>query len=332
LKDPRVAGSAQLHSSRAFITLGDLWPGLDLRHLLAFAAVAESRSFARAADSLGYTQPAVSQQVAQLERIVGQRLFERSSGRPEATLTNAGGLLLEHVDVLVARLTAARQDLLDFSRGEAGTVRIGAFQSALARVLPRILSRYGELWPAIHIESLESSNDESLLALVRAGELDFAFALLPVDEEVFEYRVLVHDRFVLISKRASRVRPLSSLEELSSEPLILYRTCRSATALVAHLELHASELNIVFRSDDNTAIKEMARAGLGAAILPELWIQLGDNEGLDITPLNDLIPPRVVVLAWRKGRSLTPAQETFVEVATQIHSRRRFERVPGSAQ
>src|SRR4051794_4770195 len=66
------------------IMLADLWPGLDLRHLAAFEAVARLRSFARVAQELGYTQPAVSQQVAALERIVGQRLVERSSGRAEA--------------------------------------------------------------------------------------------------------------------------------------------------------------------------------------------------------------------------------------------------------
>jgi DNA-binding transcriptional LysR family regulator len=293
--------------------------------LLAFAAVADSRSFARAAGSLGYTQPAISQQVAQLERIVGQRLFERSSGRPEATLTDAGGLLRDHVDALVGRLAAARQDLLDLSRGEDGTLRVGAFQSALACVFPRVLSRYCQLWPAIRIESSESSSDESLLALVRSGELDFAFALLPLEDDTFDYWELIHDRFVLISKRGSRPLPPTSLEDLSDEPLILYRTCRSATAVIAHLALYASELSIVFRSDDNTAIKEMVRAGVGVAVVPELCIQLGGNEGLDITPLHNLIPPRVLVLAGRTGRNLTPAQESFVEVATQAYPQRRLE-------
>src|SRR5579884_3649709 len=104
--------------------LGDLWPGLDLRHLAAFAAVAETRSFARAATALGYTQPAVSQQVASLEKIVGHRLFERSSGRSDVTLTEAGALLLSHVEAVTGRLAAARQDLADLACGEAGSLRV----------------------------------------------------------------------------------------------------------------------------------------------------------------------------------------------------------------
>jgi DNA-binding transcriptional LysR family regulator len=306
----------------------DLWPGLDLRHLAAFAAVAESRSFARAADALGYTQPAVSQQVAGLEKIVGQRLFERSSGRPDATLTEAGVVLLDHVEVLMSRLAAARQDLADLARGEAGTVRVGAFQSALARILPQIVQRYHGIWPSVQIEPTERSDDLLLLADVRHGALDFAFALLPLDTDAFECRELVHDGLVLVSghgdRRIGRVRSLSDLDGV---PLIIYRTCRSAAAVLAHLELHGVVPNVVFRSDDNAAIKEMVRAGIGVAILPELWTQLGGNDGLDLSPLTGLVPPRVVVLAWRKHRLLTPAQQSFVDVATSSYAPLQHERL-----
>ena len=75
---PRIRFDRQ-HVVRRFIMLSDLWPGLDLRHLAAFSAVAKTGSFARGAELLGYTQPAVSQQVAALEKIVGQRLFERQA-------------------------------------------------------------------------------------------------------------------------------------------------------------------------------------------------------------------------------------------------------------
>ena len=306
--------------------LSDLWPGLDLRHLAAFSAVAETRSFARAADLLGYTQPAVSQQVAALEKIVGQRLFERSSGRAEATLTEAGSVLAAHVEELTARLAVARQDLRDLERGEAGSLRVGAFQSALARLLPRVLQRYGEQHPSVHIESVESNNDVLLLEEVKHGALDFAFALLPLDGESFAYCELVHDEFFLVSRGAER-RRLRSLEELAGLPLILYRTCRSADALVAYLEAHHGSPNVVFRSDDNAAIKEMVRAGLGAAVLPELWTQLGGNDDLALTPLEGIVPPRVVVLAWRKGRVLTPAQQSFVDVAAATSRVRPLERL-----
>jgi len=315
---------------RKVIMLSDLWPGLDLRHLAAFSAVAETRSFARAAEALGYSQPAVSQQVAALETIVGQRLLERSSGRSEATLTDAGEVLIGHVNALTARLAVARQDLADLACGDAGTLRVGAFQSALARILPDVLQRYHDARPAVRVESIETTTDHALLDELRRGTLDFAFALLPLDEQEFEYRVLVHDGFVLVSKpRGVASTPVDSLADLEGVPLILYRTCRSVGPLLAHLAAHLGEPRIVFRSDDNAAIKEMVRAGIGVAILPELWIELGGNEGLELVSLSGLIPPRVVVLAWRKDRQLTPAQQAFLDVATSGRPLRRLERLAG---
>jgi DNA-binding transcriptional LysR family regulator len=308
--------------------LRDLWPGLDLRHLAAFAAVAETRSFARAADLLGYTQPAVSQQVAALERIVGQRLFERSSGRAEAALTEAGEVLLEHVEAVAARLAVARQELRDLASGDAGTLRVGAFQSALARLLPHVLRRYRPAYPGVQVEVVETTSDHSLLADVRDGTLDLAFALLPLDQDEFEYRELVRDGFVLVTKAGGPAPSrLDSLADLAGLPLITFRTCRSAAALVSLLTAHAGDLRIVFRSDDNAAIKEMVRAGLGAAVLPELWLELGDNDGLELASLEGLVPPRVVVLAWRRGRQLTPAQQAFVDLASSAAPRRRVERL-----
>ena len=89
----------------------DSWLGVELRHLLALQAVAEEGSFGRAARSLGYTQSAISQQIAALERIVGQRLIDRPGGPRPVTLTDAGALLLTHARAINARLAAAQADL-----------------------------------------------------------------------------------------------------------------------------------------------------------------------------------------------------------------------------
>jgi len=120
---------------------------------------------------------------------------------------------------------------------------------------------------------------------------------------------------------------IDSHDQLHRLPLIVYRTCRSATALVAFLDSQLGEPNIVFRSDDNAAIEEMVRAGLGVAILPRLWTSLGTNEGVELTPLTGIVPPRVVVLAWRADRTLTPAQQAFVDVAAAMYPRTRAARL-----
>src|SRR6266496_1068456 len=114
----------------------DSWLGVELRHFLALEAVAREGTFGKAATALGYTQSAVSQQIAALERIVGQRLVERPGGPRPVSLTEAGQLLLRHAQSIVARLKAAQADLNALRAGEAGTLRVGAFQSVGARVLP----------------------------------------------------------------------------------------------------------------------------------------------------------------------------------------------------
>src|SRR5437763_8454374 len=102
----------------------DRWLGVELRHLIALEAVAREGSFGRAATSLGYTQSAISQQIATLERSVGERLLERPGGPRAVTLTEAGAPLLRHAEAIVARLEAARADMASLRAGETGTLRV----------------------------------------------------------------------------------------------------------------------------------------------------------------------------------------------------------------
>src|SRR5437764_11380632 len=125
----------------------DSWLGVEVRHLAALQALAAEHSFGRAAGRLGYTQSAVSQQIAMLERIVGERLVERPGGPRPISLTEAGELLLRHAQSIVSRLEAAHADLAALRAGEAGALRVGTFQSAGARLLPDIRLRYGERRP-----------------------------------------------------------------------------------------------------------------------------------------------------------------------------------------
>ena len=115
----------------------DRWLGLDLRHLIALKAIADEGSFGKAAEKLGYTQSAISQQIAALERIVGLRLIERPGGPRPISLTEAGQILLRHADAIQARLLAAKADMSALEAGDAGRLRVGTFQSVGAKIIPR---------------------------------------------------------------------------------------------------------------------------------------------------------------------------------------------------
>src|SRR5919108_387270 len=106
------------------------WLGVEFRHLAALVAVAREGSFRNAAEALGYVQSAVSQQVAQLEQVVGQRLFQRQRGTAPVALTPAGELLLAHAEEIMARFGAAQLDLRALDEVCPRALRVGSFESA----------------------------------------------------------------------------------------------------------------------------------------------------------------------------------------------------------
>ena len=176
----------------------DRWLGLDLRHLVALKTIADEGSFGRAAEKLGYTQSAISQQIATLERIVGMRLIERPGGPRPISLTEAGAILLRHADAIQARLLAAKADMKALEAGDAGRLRIGTFQSVGTRILPTLLRRFSDAHPDVEVVLQESSDERELLDLVERGELDLTFWTLPVSAGPYESVELLRDPYVLV--------------------------------------------------------------------------------------------------------------------------------------
>src|SRR5690348_14827869 len=213
----------------------DQWFGVEIRHFAALQAIAAERSFGRAAARLGYTQSAVSQQIATLERIVGEQLIERPGGPRPVSLTEAGRLLLRHADSIVARLQAAQADLHALRTGEVGTLRVGTFQSVGSRVLPEILRRFTAAWPAIELVLAELDDMDIEVALER-GELDVGFVLLPVLDAPLETVELLRDPYVLVTaadSKLARRRRTPTLAEISEEPLIGFQSDRSIEPIEA---------------------------------------------------------------------------------------------------
>ncbi|MGZ4355108.1 MAG: LysR family transcriptional regulator, partial [Gaiellaceae bacterium] len=147
----------------------EAWIGVELRHLSALEAVGRTRSFGAAARELGYTQSAVSQQIARLERSVGQRLVTRPGGPRRVDLTEAGSLLLRHADAIVAQLEAARADMAALAEGAAGPLRVGIYQSVGARILPGLLRRFRREWPRVEVRVQEETDAADLLRRLERG-------------------------------------------------------------------------------------------------------------------------------------------------------------------
>ena len=294
----------------------DRWLGIELRHFLALEAVAREGSFGKAAKSLGYTQSAVSQQIAALERIVGQRLVERPGGPKPVSLTEAGQLLLTHADAIAARVAAAQADLEALGNGEAGSLRVGVFQSVGQRILPELMRRYLRAWPEVDVTLTESANDEELLSLVERGQLDLTFADLPVTEGPFEWVELLRDPYVLVvaadSPLADRERP-PSLREIAELDLISHKHCRTVQRIEP---LFGRPVDFVFRSDHNQTVQALVASGVGSALVPRLTMDPEDPTTVMIELPK--VPPRVIALAWHRDRYRTPAARAFVETAVAV--------------
>jgi molybdate transport repressor ModE-like protein len=294
----------------------DRWLGVELRHFLALEAVAREGSFGKAAAALGYTQSAVSQQIAALERIVGQRLVERPGGPKPVSLTEAGRLLLTHADAIAARIAAAQADLTALGEGQAGTLRVGVFQSVGQRILPEVMRRYLRSWPQVKVTLTESADDTELLGLVERGDLDLTFSDLPLVEGPFESVELLRDPYVLVvpvdSPLAEGETP-PSLREVAELDLIGHKHCRT----LKHLETaFRRPLRFVFRSDHNQTVQALVASGVGCALVPRLTMDPED----ETTKLIELpkLPPRLIAFAWHRDRYRTPAARAFVETAQEV--------------
>jgi DNA-binding transcriptional LysR family regulator len=308
----------------------DRWLGIELRHLIALEAVAREGSFGRAAGSLGYTQSAVSQQIAMLERIVGERLIERPGGPRPVSLTEAGSLLLRHAEAIVARLAAAQADIAALRDGSRGVLRVGIYQSVGARILPELMRRLSTSWPRIEVRLTESADDRELLQAVERGELDLTFADLPLVEGPFESVELLRDPYVLLvppgSPLADRATPPSAAE-IAKLDLIGYRQCRSVERLTSALR---RPLEFVFRSDHNDTVQGLVGAGVGAALLPRLAADLTDPSVVAID-LGQRFPPRLIALAWHRDRYRMPAAHAFVDTALEVCGELQRERERAAA-
>ncbi len=298
----------------------DRWLGIEFRHLAALEAIIDSGSFAVAARHLGYTQSAISQQVATLERAAEARLLERPGGRKPVTPTDAGERLLRHARRAVAAMRAAEADLTALAEGEAGTLRVGTFQSVGVRVIPPVMRLYVERRPGIEVRLAEAHHELLIEGLLR-GELELAFVAGAVDVAIERSHVLT-DPYVLLAPADSDLAVAGKrvgAREIGRLPLVSYRSPGEAGEGL--LRSRGIAPSVVFRSDDSGIVQGLVGAGIGYALVPLLTVQADDP---DVVVLDvQGVPPREIALAWHADRTLTPAASAFVEVVEEVAARLR---------
>src|SRR3954451_9872762 len=249
---------------------------LDVRRLRVLREVAARGSFSAAAESLTYTQSAVSQQIAALEREAGTKLVDRSARG--VRLTDAGRALVDHADVILARLADAETELEAMAGLRGGRLRLASFPTAGASVMPVAISRFRERHPGVEL-SMDLAEPDEYLPRLRAGEWDIAvtnLATMAAEEDGVEFRHILDDPLYVAlpaDHRLARKRTMR-LEELAEEDWMLgsQRVCPDTSIFLRSCQRAGFEPRIAFHSDDYLAIQGFVAARMGVSFIPQLAV------------------------------------------------------------
>ena len=295
------------------------WHGIEVRHLAALQALAEEASFHGAARRLGYSQPAVSQQLAALERIVGTQLVNRPRVSQPLSLTEAGERLLVYARSVQANLASAEAEL----GAESGKVqlRIGTYQTVAALLLPHVVRELERRAPQVEIVLDDCPGDTRLVSALDRGDLDACFVDLPLRfEGGLQTDPLAIDEYVLVvprnGRRAAGAEPIRPLE-LRGLNLIGFKSSGSTQRVVDQLRADGLEPHFVLRSDDNSVIQGFVAAGFGAALIPRLAAELLSG-ALEIRPFEPALPPRIIGIAWTRDLAGAPWLHAFVGATRHV--------------
>jgi DNA-binding transcriptional LysR family regulator len=278
---------------------------LSLRHLQALRAVSEHGSYRRAAQALGYSQAAITQQIGALERILGERVFDRHPGPRPVTLNAVGqevlaaaAEMLDRAELLDARVAALRD-------GRWGRLAIGTFQSASAALLPGVLAEVRAQEPDVAVSVVQSEDNEELVAAVVGGRLDVTYLVGPVTDDRLTIREVCRDPFVALTAATGATTPTGPvrLADLAGVPLVGHQACVCHDMVERAFRDAGVAATYVFRSNDNAAVQAMVRAGVGTAVMPLLAIDPRDPD-IRVSPLDPALPERPILLAVPK---LNPA-------------------------
>lgn len=285
---------------------------LSLRELAAFVALAEQRSFTRAAVDSHLSQPAFSALIRALEQTVGARLFDRTTRSVE--LSAAGSVLLDAAPRLLRDAQQALDDVRDHVARVRGRVAVAVLPSLAAGWLPPLLARYHAAWPGITLDVADVLS-EACIARVRSGQADFALAatrsatpeLLTEDFCSDGFHVACRSDHALARQRGALL-----LADLGPHPIV--QLARSSSVR-QYLEaaLYPQQLTTVMELDQLSTVAGMVRAGLGITVVPTLTLFHFDHPDLVLRPLAAPGLLRQVFLVRRADRALSSAAQALYE-------------------
>ncbi|EHM92138.1 hypothetical protein HMPREF0975_02341, partial [Actinomyces sp. oral taxon 849 str. F0330] len=277
-----------------------------MQQLRALVELSRLGTVSAAAESLGFSQSTVSHQLAALSRATGAVLLTRA-GRG-VRLTEEGRALAARGQEILDLLDRTEREAISMARAEAGRVRLAAFPSAVASLVPGVLDVVGRQHPGLEVELVDAEPPEALDAL-RRGRVDAALSFSYVDDDADEGLQAVHlldDVLYLVSHPGGITRVADGAR---CRWVTGCARCREELIAVGRANGFAPET--AYASDDYVAVQALVAAGVGAALLPGMALSAYRHEGVQVRPLTR--EHRRVEVVTRAERPRPLAVDVLVE-------------------
>lgn len=288
---------------------------MDLLQLEHFLAVVDERTFTRAAERVGRTQPAISQSIKKLEDEVGAPLFARDVH--EVSLTEAGRVLVEYARKMVRARDDAMRDLGSLKALKSGSVNIAAHEAAAVYLLPDPLRCYLTRYPDVKVGIFRSRLSE-IPRQVLDREVDLGFVkeepgfhdLKWVEVHADEMILIASPRHPLVGQQKVRIR------DLGQEHFVLHHLCSATLQKILRLfEEHGTPCKIVAELWSFENIKSFVQAEVGLAIVPKITVEDEIAEGkLAHIPVAELNMPRRTLMIYREQGYLSDSAQELIKI------------------
>jgi len=288
------------------------------RQLRAFAAIAETLSFARACERLHLSAPALSLAIRNLERSLGGRLFVRTTR--SVRLTPEGVALLPHAQRLLADWETVRERLKQQFTLQRGHVTIAAMPSFAGNVLPRVLNRFRDRFPGVEV-SVHDVIQEQVLEMVQSGRVEIGFGFEPEGVSNLAFESLLVDQFIAIVSADSGLgqsRSVTWSQLLNQKFIALQRPSSTRRLMERSLAQSGLNLRIALECHQLTTIGQFVAAGLGVSVVPSICEQQMLKLGAICLPVKR---PRIRVpigLITRTDQQLSTAVHAVRSVVEEI--------------
>ncbi|MBP6005263.1 MAG: LysR family transcriptional regulator [Pyrinomonadaceae bacterium] len=291
---------------------------MDINQLEVLVTVARERSFSRAAEVLGRTQPAISQAIRRLEAEVGERLFDRSS--KDGTLTFAGEILVDYARQMLNLRYSAQTALVEMRDLHSGKVTISANEHTVFFLLP-VIAEFRRQHPKIKIE-VQRGVASRIPKQITAREVELGVISFTPHDETLRSVPVMNDELTLVVSPKHRFagKESVSIKDLGNETFVAHNELSPyRQKVIESFEEHNTPLNISVELPSLEAIKKLVEIGVGIALVPRLSAksEIADGRLIGLS-VKEMMLERQLNIVYRRNSELSHAAKAFLEIAQEI--------------